>query len=106
VATTLAGVGYSSLGYSGAGVRALALAADATAEAVAPTAETAASGRYPLARFLYAYVNRPPGRSLSPVLREFLGFIYSRQGQRLVRQDGYVPLPAPLVERQRAELGL
>ena len=64
-----------------------------------PTAETAASGEYPLARFLYVYVNKRPGESVAPLEREFLRLILSRQGQRIVLKDGYVPLP-PAVARE------
>ncbi len=98
-------LGYSSLGYQSAGVRPLAIS-DGTGPAVAPTAENAGSGRYPLARYLYTYVNRPPGRPLPALEREFFRFVYSREGQRLVLQDGYVPLPAALIAEQREALGL
>jgi phosphate transport system substrate-binding protein len=98
-------IGYSSLGYQSAGVRPLAIS-DGAGPAVAPTAENAGSGRYPLARYLYTYVNRPPGRPLAVLEREFFRFVYSREGQRLVLQDGYVPLPAALISEQREALGL
>lgn len=53
-----------------------------------------ASGRYPLQRYLYIYVNRKPGQPLDPLLEEFLRFVLSRQGQSLVSKDQYLPLPA------------
>ncbi|HEV2443369.1 MAG TPA: substrate-binding domain-containing protein [Steroidobacteraceae bacterium] len=53
-----------------------------------------ATGRYPLQRYLYIYVNRKPGQPLDPLLKEFLRFILSRQGQSLVGKDQYLPLPA------------
>jgi phosphate transport system substrate-binding protein len=52
-----------------------------------------ASGRYPLQRYLYIYVNRKPGQPLDPLLKEFLRFVLSRQGQSLVSKDQYLPLP-------------
>ena len=105
VGASPAAIGYSSLGYKSAGVRPLAIS-DGAGPAVMPTAEAAGGGRYPLARYLYTYVNRPPGQPLPPLVREFFRFIYSREGQRLVLQDGYVPLPAALIAEQREALGL
>ncbi len=58
------------------------------------TLSDVASGRYPLQRYLYIYVNRKPGQPLDPLLRGFLRFVLSRQGQSLVSQDQYLPLPA------------
>ena len=106
VGASLGAIGYSSLGYQSAGVRALAVRSGDDAPALAPTPEAAASGRYPLARYLYTYVNRPPGEPLEPLAREFFRLVYSREGQRLVLQDGYVPLSAALIARQREALGL
>jgi phosphate transport system substrate-binding protein len=61
-----------------------------------------ASGRYPLQRYLYIYVNRKPGQPLDPLLKEFLRFVLSRQGQSLVSKDHYLPLP-PAVDVQELE---
>ena len=62
------------------------------------------SGRYPLARYLYVYVNRKPGEPLDALRREFLRFVLSRPGQEVVVKDGYLPLPARLVEQELAKL--
>lgn len=105
VGASLGGIGYSSLGYASAGVRALPVAAGA-GPAILPSRATAAAGAYPLARYVYAYVNRPPGKALAALDRAFFAFVYSREGQRLVLQEGYVPLPPELIEEQRSVLGL
>jgi phosphate transport system substrate-binding protein len=63
-----------------------------------------ASGRYPLQRYLYIYVNRKPGQPLDPLLKEFLRFVLSRQGQSLVSKDQYLPLPASVDARQLQKL--
>ena len=39
---------------------------------IAATAENALKGDYPLARYLYVYVNKKPGEPLQPIAREFL----------------------------------
>jgi len=62
------------------------------------------SGEYPLARFLYVYVNKPPDGELDALTLEFLRYVLSTQGQRIVVKDGYLPLTAPMVERERAKL--
>ena len=59
-----------------------------------------ASGRYPLQRYLYIYVNNAPGKPLDPLLKEFLRFVLSRQGQALVSKDHYLPLPPEIDARE------
>jgi phosphate transport system substrate-binding protein len=63
-----------------------------------------ASGRYPLQRYLYIYVNRRPGEPLNPLVKEFLRFILSRQGQSLVSKDHYLPLPPSVDQEELAKL--
>jgi phosphate transport system substrate-binding protein len=92
-----AGIGYSGIGYKTSGVKALALATKDGAAYFPATAEAVYAGQYPLARFLYVYVNKAPNRSLDPLIDQFLTFVLSRQGQEVVVKDGYLPLPASLV---------
>ncbi|HET6279001.1 MAG TPA: phosphate ABC transporter substrate-binding protein PstS family protein [Candidatus Polarisedimenticolia bacterium] len=91
------GIGYSGIGYTTSGVRAvpLAVSGDACVEA---TADNAYSGAYPLARFLYVYVNKAPGKPLSPLTREFVKLVLSRDGQEVVVKDGYYPIPAAIAQ--------
>jgi len=86
-------IGYSGIGYKTADVRAVPLSKDAKSPVVEASPENAYSGKYPLARFLYIYVNLKPGTELDPLRREFLRFVLSRQGQEDVVKDGYFPLP-------------
>jgi len=88
------GIGYSGIGYLTSGVRALPLSlkkGDALAE---PTAENCLTGEYPLARFLYIYVNKNPREAMDSLTFEFLRYINSKQGQEVVVKDGFYPLPA------------
>ncbi|MCQ1056993.1 phosphate ABC transporter substrate-binding protein PstS family protein [Photobacterium sp. ZSDE20] len=105
VSTSLNSIGYSGVGYQTTGIRALPISRKGS-DYVAPTIENAASGRYPLARYLYIYVNKHPERPLPPLESEFIRFILSYQGQDLVKKDGYVPLPAEAVKQTLIELGL
>jgi phosphate transport system substrate-binding protein len=100
VSSSLNGVGYSGIGYVTSGVRSVPLAEYEGAEPVAATAENAVSGDYPLARFLYIYVNKRPGTPLPPLEREFIKLVLSRVGQDVVDKDGYVALNARMAARE------
>ncbi|AMH18442.1 phosphate ABC transporter substrate-binding protein [Hafnia paralvei] len=105
VAGSLNSIGYASIGFRASGVRTLAVSKFGS-PAVEPTAENIVQGRYPLVRHLYIYVNKAPGRPLSPLTAAFMDSVLSEQGQKLVLQDGYMPLSAADIARVRAELGL
>lgn len=104
VTEDLYGIGYSGIGYRTSGVKALALAETVDGPAYEATYENALAGTYPLFRYLYVYVVRDPRRPLDPLTREFLRFVLSRQGQEVVIKDGYLPLPAAVVNRELAKL--
>ncbi|MCV6588489.1 MAG: phosphate ABC transporter substrate-binding protein PstS family protein [Marinobacterium sp.] len=106
VSTSLNGIGYSGIGYKTSSVRAVPLAKKPGKPYVEATAENSLNGKYPLARSLYVYVNKKPGQPLAPLDREFLKMVMSKIGQEVVVKDGYIPLPAKLVERQMSALGM
>ena len=97
VASDLNGVGYSGIGYLTSGVKALKLA-DKSAP-VAGTYENCLNGTYPMARFLYVYVNKKPNEAMQPLVTEFIKFIESKQGQEIVIKDGYFPLRSEMITR-------
>ena len=104
VSTGLNAVGYSGIGYQTSGVRMVPLAKRGDDTFYEPTPETAVSGKYPLARALYVYVNKHPNRPMQPMEREFLRMVLSKVGQEVVVKDGYVPLPAKLAAREMAKV--
>ena len=106
VATDKYAIGYSGIGYRTADVRVVPLALDADSPAVEASADAAYSGEYPLARFLYLYVNYKPGSQLDPLRREFIRYVYSGQGQRDVIKDGYLPVPAPIAREALQSVGI
>jgi phosphate transport system substrate-binding protein len=106
VASDKYGIGYSGIGYKTADVIAVPLQADPAAEAVPASPEFAYTGTYPLARFLYLYVNRKPGAELDPLRREFIRFIFSKEGQSSVIKDGYYPVNAKIAGEELTKLGL
>lgn len=93
-------IGYSGIGYATSGVRAVPIAEKPGASCVEATAENAYSGKYPLARFLYVYVNKAPGKGLDPLMREFVKFMFTRQGQEVVIKDGYFPVPNSIAKEE------
>jgi len=101
VSSSLNGIGYSGIGYKTAGVKAVALAKKAGNGFIEPTPENALNGTYPLARVLYVYVNKAPNKPLEPVVKEFMTLVLSQKGQQDVVKDGYIPLPAKMVEKYR-----
>jgi phosphate transport system substrate-binding protein len=104
VTTTINSIGYSGIGYVTSGVKAVPLASKAGEPFVEATAEKAISGEYPLSRFLYVYVNKHPNKPLAPLEREFLRLVLSKAGQQVVVKDGYIPLPAKVVEAELKKL--
>ena len=104
VTTSANGIGYSGMGYSTSGVRAVALAKEAGQPFVEATPENTLKGTYPLARYLYVYVNKKPNQPLAPLENGFLKMVLSKAGQEAVIKDGYIPLPAKVVEKALATL--
>jgi phosphate transport system substrate-binding protein len=104
VATDLFGIGYSGIGYKTSGVNAIALSRTFGGKQFEPNPENCLSGDYPLARFLYVYVNKDPNKPMDKLTKEFLSFVLSRQGQEVVAKDGYFPMPAALSDEIKADL--
>jgi len=94
------GAGYSGIGYATAGVRAVPISEKDGGKCVEATADNAYSSAYPLARFLYVYINKAPGKALDPLTREFVKLIVSKDGQEGVVKDGYFPIPASLAKEE------
>lgn len=105
ITSSLNGIGYSGVGYVTSGVRALPIAEVAGDDPVEVTLENAASGEYPLFRYLFIYVNRRPDTPLNPLELEFLRLVLSKTGQEVVEKDGYVPLTARVVSRELRRIG-
>ncbi len=100
VEQTIGGVGYSGIGYRTSGVRVVPL------NGYEANADNAATGDYPLARFLYVAANRHPNNGWNPMEREFFRMVLAKEGQEVVNRDGYVPLSAAAAERFREQYGL
>jgi len=104
VTTSVNGIGYSGMGYSTSGIKMVPLAKKGSTTFVEATPANAINGTYPLTRYLYVYVNKKPNQQLSPLDGEFIKMVLSKTGQQVVIKDGYIPLPAKVVEKVLANL--
>ena len=106
ISSSLNGIGYSGIGYKTSSVRSVPLAKTEGGAFIEDNETNALNGTYPLARFLYVYVNKAPNTPLNPREAEFIRLILSQEGQEVVIKDGYIPLPAKAVSKALADLGL
>jgi phosphate transport system substrate-binding protein len=87
VVTTVAGnpkaIGYIGYGYLDNSVKAV------TVNNIPTTIENGKSGKYPIARKLYMYVNE---EKLSDNSKKFIDFLLGTEGQKIVKEVGYIPL--------------
>jgi phosphate transport system substrate-binding protein len=102
------GIGYSGIGYKTADVRVVPLKdSDDPKEPFVPAeSEKAYSGEYPLARFLFVYVNREPNSQLDPLRREFVRYLFSREGQTEVVKSGYLPVMQEIAGKALQSIGV
>lgn len=98
VTSSANGIGYSGMGYTTSGVKMVALAKKEGQAFVEATPENAIKGSYPLTRYLYIYINKKPNQPLAPLENEFMKMVLSKVGQQVVIKDGYIPLPAKVVD--------
>lgn len=96
VGSDLGAMGYSGIGYMTSEVRAVPLG-NSPDKFVEANYANCINGTYPLARFLYVYVNKKPGQPLDPLTSEFLKFVLSKEGQQVVVKSGFFPLPPAVV---------
>ncbi|MCB2155466.1 phosphate ABC transporter substrate-binding protein [bacterium] len=83
-------IGYVGVAYAEhAEVKIVAVKKDADSDAVIPTIPTVMSGEYPIARPLYLYTNGQP----TGATKQFIDFCQSTEGQKIVTEIGYVPVP-------------
>lgn len=99
-------MGYSGIGYKTSAVKALKLTPKAGEPAIEPSDENAYNGKYPMARYLYIVVNYKPTSKLEPLRREFLKFVFSKEGQQLAAKDGYYPVDAKTAAKALKMVGI
>ena len=83
-------MGYARITEKQAKVKFLPVAPKDGAKPVAPAPENIRNGTYPLSRPLYFYLTQPD----EPGIKEFLAFVKSEEGQKIVENSGFTPAPA------------
>lgn len=106
VTESINGIGYSGIGYRTSGVRVVPLAAEEGGDFIEATSENAANGTYPLARYLYVYINKNPNQDLDPLTREFVKMVYTQEGQGVVHRDGFVTVPKSIADKVLSDLNI
>ena len=86
------GIGYGGAAY-GAGAKHLAIKKDDTTAAIEPTEENVVKGLYPIWRYLFVYVN--PALDKGDIAK-YLTWMRGDEGQKIVKDVGYFPLPKTL----------
>lgn len=104
VTEDLYAIGYSGIGYKTSGVKTLALAKDEGGPFAGTSAAEVYSGSYPLARYLYLYINKTPNQPPDALVGEFLRYVISREGQEVVVKGGYLPIPKSAADQELAKL--
>ena len=99
-------MGYSGIGLRTEAVKPLALSPKKGEPAIEPTEENAYTGKYPLARYLFIAVNYKPTSKLEPLRKEFIKFIFSKEGQEIAVKDGYFPVDAKTATKALKMVGI
>jgi len=98
-------IGYAGFHNRQPGTHPLLVANTAEGPFYEGTFDEVRSAVYPLTRFVYIYVDRPPDTPLALPIREFLSYVLSLEGQREVEHEGiFMPLPPRIAAQQRAKL--
>lgn len=103
VAADINGIGYSGVGYATADVRALEIRGE---DGECYSTDDAPSGLYPVARFLYVYMNVDPNTPMEPLRAEFVRYVYSQQGQQDVVRAGFFPVTNAIAQQDLEIFGL
>lgn len=98
VTEDVGGTGYSGIGYKTSGVKAIALGKKDGDKQYEPNYDNVMNGRYPLGRLLYIYVAKEPNKPLPTLVKQFMAYALSKEGQEIVVKDGYLPLTAEVAK--------
>ncbi len=99
------GIAISNIRYASPDVKALPLAVTPAGPFYPATKQSLIDRTYPLSRIIPVVIDRKPGMPVDPKVREFLRYLLSRDGQKVVVDDGrYLPLSPAALERERRKL--
>jgi len=103
----ISGIGYVGVGYvkgaAGIELNVLKVAARAGADYASPlNASEVKSGKYPISRPLNQYLNGSP----TGMVKDFIAFELSEQGQEIIEQEGFFPIPDAYIEFNTNSVGI
>jgi len=104
ISTDKYGIGYSGIGYKTSGVKVLDLSKKYKGKCEDGSYNNVLTGKYPLARFLYINIVKYPNKKLDPLVKEFLKYALSYEGQKVVVKSGYLPLSNKVVQEELKKL--
>lgn len=98
-----AGIAVAAIGLANEQIKQLPISDPSGQHTSTGTPAEIVADQYPFGRYLYLYLRREPGKAVDPVIREYLRFVLSRDGQAIIASQpkGYFPLSAA---QARAEL--
>jgi len=99
------GIGYVGVGYvkEARGITVLKVARSAKGDYASPlNADDVKSGEYPIARPLNQYIDG----STKGAIEDFIAFELSQEGQRIVEQEGFFPIPVDYEDFNEKSVGL
>jgi phosphate transport system substrate-binding protein len=94
VARDTRGIGYGGIAY-GKGIKHLRVRKDANSPAIEPSMDNVMSGAYPISRYLYWYLAGQPAGDL----KKLVDWVMTKDGQSVVENVGYYPLPENVLTR-------
>jgi phosphate transport system substrate-binding protein len=103
ISADISGIGYSGVGYGTADVKVLEIRGD---DGICYGTDEAPTGNYPIARFLYVYMNINPNEALEPLRAEFVRYVYSQEGQMDVMRAGFFPIVSSIADADLVQFGL
>ncbi|MDM8564201.1 PstS family phosphate ABC transporter substrate-binding protein [Candidatus Halobeggiatoa sp. HSG11] len=104
VGKSLTAIGFVEMGPMDYSVKLQAIAKYGFYPYYLPTQENISTGKYPLSRYIYVYVDKPPRYKMPLLLQEFFKFVFSQQGQQIVVNHKLIPLPVRQVKEEIQKL--
>jgi len=89
IGTTPNAIGYSGMGYHNDKVKTLKVSKKKGETSVLPSVESTLDKTYPIARPMFVYTAGEP----TATVKAYIDFILGEAGQKILKEQGYVPLP-------------
>ncbi len=104
VALSYNAIGFAALGFQEFGIKDVYVSRERLHPGYKPSTENIINRRYPLSRYLYIYIDKPPTSDMPLLFREFFKFLFSKQGQEIVVSHNAIPLSHRLIRDELTKL--